>query len=75
MCVRKQGTKADGIDKSQQDALRSKKRHADVRTEEDKWFHVYKIIFPDDPHLPSPCEQSPEETLVELVADLSRVRI
>jgi hypothetical protein len=48
---------ADGIDKRQEEALRSKKRSATIKTEFDKWNQVYKIIFPnDDDPIPSPCK-------------------
>jgi len=60
---------ADGIDKSQEQALRSKKRSASIKTEVDKWNQIYRIIFPDDREIPSPCERtlSAYETQLDLL--------
>lgn len=43
----------EGIGLSQERQLRSRKRT--TKTEEDKWKDAYKICFPDDTLIPSPC--------------------
>ena len=58
-CTAQAKKPADGYSKSQEKELRSKKRNADVRNEQDKWVKVYRILFPEDDagRIPSPCEQ------------------
>lgn len=48
----------EGFTPSQEKQLRSKKKLQPNMTEEDKWFQVYTILFPeDDPQdAPSPCK-------------------
>ncbi|KAI9685725.1 MAG: hypothetical protein M1822_004285 [Bathelium mastoideum] len=45
-----------GFDREQEKKLRSKRRGKDIKTEEDRWRHVYRILFPDDDEasIPSP---------------------
>lgn len=46
----------DGISQEQVMKLKSRKRNRGVSSEHDKWIHVYKILFPGDYLIPSPCE-------------------
>jgi hypothetical protein len=47
----------DGIDDAQLQLLRSKKKLPGKKemSEEEKWTNVYRIIFPNDDPVPSPC--------------------
>jgi hypothetical protein len=47
----------DGYNKEQEKQLRRRKRPPN-QTEEDKWFEMYRILFPEDEQdsLPSPCK-------------------
>ncbi|KAF2495305.1 hypothetical protein BU16DRAFT_386157 [Lophium mytilinum] len=51
-------TAIEGFDKEQETRLRSKKRSAVSRSEEDKWREVYIILFPDEDesNIPTPCK-------------------
>jgi hypothetical protein len=51
--------KVDGIDAAQCASLRSKRRTEGIRSEEDKWFRVYGIIFPQETVIPLPCKPIP----------------
>lgn len=47
----------EGIDEDQEKKLRKKKRSS--AAEEEKWAEIYKIIFPNEIHVPSPyCESN-----------------
>jgi hypothetical protein len=48
----------EGLDKEQETLLRKKKKY---ETEEEKWFDVYRILFPDEDGdlIPSPCKDNP----------------
>ena len=48
-----------GYSKSQEKALKSRKRTAGM-TEENKWIEMYRILFPDgtESPIPSPCKFS-----------------
>lgn len=47
----------EGINDSQFELLRSRKRAGQLEvSEEDKWSKIYQIIFPDDDIIPSPCK-------------------
>jgi hypothetical protein len=59
VCEVKEQAQADGIDKTQEAALKSKKRPSGIISEVEKWRQVYKIIFPGDQDIPSPCDVSP----------------
>lgn len=48
------GPVLEGIGLAQERRLRSRKRTN--KTEEDKWRDAYKICFPDDILVPSPCK-------------------
>jgi hypothetical protein len=46
----------EGIDREQLKKLR--KRSPQYRTDEDKWRHIYQILYPEvyESDVPSPCE-------------------
>ena len=46
----------EGISEAQKLKLKSKKKLA--KTEKDRWYNIYKTLFPDDQHddMPSPCK-------------------
>lgn len=46
----------EGISQEQVLELKSRKRNRAVSSEHDKWIHVYKILFPGDYLIPSPCK-------------------
>ncbi|KAI1842237.1 hypothetical protein JX266_011522 [Neoarthrinium moseri] len=50
-------TVLDGFTEEQEKRLRSRKRLSPEMTEEQKWNHIYDILFPDDDPIlrPSPC--------------------
>ncbi len=48
----------DGIDDEQLSALRSRKKSRKDASEPEKWAQVYKILFPYDDPVPSPCKSS-----------------
>jgi hypothetical protein len=47
--------KADGLDQEQIAAIRSKKRSR-AESDPEKWTKIYKIIFPGEVDIPSPCK-------------------
>ncbi|KAK7542950.1 hypothetical protein IWX47DRAFT_544127 [Phyllosticta citricarpa] len=49
-----------GVDQERQ--LRCKKRVAGVKSEEEKWRAIYRILFPDDAEIPSPYQDSGDST-------------
>jgi len=51
------GRAPDGLSPEQKEALRSRKTMLLEGTEEDKWSHVFRILFPDVDRgdVPSPC--------------------
>lgn len=46
----------EGISHEQLLKLKSRKRSREASSEHDKWMHTYKILFPDDYLIPSPCK-------------------
>ena len=44
----------DGITREQGDKLRTRRRGRPTRTEDEMWFSVYKVLFPDDDSLTIP---------------------
>lgn len=46
----------EGISQEQVMKLKSRKRNRGVSSEHDKWIHIYKILFPGDYLIPSPCK-------------------
>jgi hypothetical protein len=57
-CRRKPPLKSHGINKKQEGQLRSRKMYQKSLDEEEKWRAIYKIIFPDEENIPSPCRKS-----------------
>lgn len=55
--IRLQGQQ-DGVNEEQILALRSRKKSKGNTPESEKWTKMYKIIFPDDELIPSPCKFS-----------------
>ncbi|KAH0437499.1 hypothetical protein CcaCcLH18_03850 [Colletotrichum camelliae] len=50
-----EGITADGFDSDQEKELRSKKRKRNnLKTEEDKWGHIFRILFGDSVAVPQP---------------------
>jgi hypothetical protein len=49
---------AGGMTLERRDQLRSRKRAAGWKTEEEKWLDIYSILFPDDDlsNMPTPCK-------------------
>jgi len=49
----------DGLDDNQIKRLKSRKKTSGTQemTEHDKWAVMYRIIFPDDVEIPSPCKK------------------
>lgn len=57
VCEIREQEKTKGIITHEQEKeLRSKKRSRKLSSEEDKWKDVYRIIFPTDSVIPSPCK-------------------
>lgn len=59
ICQRRSETEEEGIDEEKEKLLRARKRKngkARQMGEEEKWVEIYKIIFPHDDPVPSPCE-------------------
>lgn len=48
----------EGIDEDQERRLRAKRRNKGKLSEEDKWVEVYRLLFPGDELIPSPCMDS-----------------
>ncbi|KAH9231020.1 hypothetical protein K456DRAFT_484476 [Colletotrichum gloeosporioides 23] len=44
----------EGFNSTQEEQLRSKKRQPNLRTEEDKWRDIFRILFPDCRNIPDP---------------------
>ncbi|OCK79198.1 hypothetical protein K432DRAFT_355440 [Lepidopterella palustris CBS 459.81] len=57
-CEVREEDPTEGFDKEQENKLKSRKRRQPDRSEEDRWRHVYRILFPDDipSAMPSPCK-------------------
>ncbi len=56
-CPFRDAAKADGIDATQRDLLRNRKRKQKQMSEAQKWAEMYLVIFPDADatDVPSPC--------------------
>jgi hypothetical protein len=56
-CKRRPREKFVGFSKEQEKMMRSKKKRPGF-SEPEKWFEVYKILFPDDAEsdFPTPCK-------------------
>lgn len=46
----------EGISHEQLMKLKSRKRSREASSEHDRWINMYKILFPDDYLIPSPCK-------------------
>lgn len=46
----------EGINHVQLMKLKSRKKNREATSEHDKWTHIYKILFPEDYLIPSPCK-------------------
>ncbi|KAF5489509.1 hypothetical protein CGCS363_v011902 [Colletotrichum siamense] len=44
----------EGFTSTQEDELKSKKRKRNLKTEEDKWANIFRILFPTCPKMPDP---------------------
>ncbi|KAH8898428.1 hypothetical protein GQ53DRAFT_837335 [Thozetella sp. PMI_491] len=61
-CQKKDDVLQEGLDESQVRKLRSRKREGGrEQTECDKWTAMYRTVFPDDVHIPSPYYESQDE--------------
>jgi hypothetical protein len=78
-CLASPNPPLEGLNALQERRLRSRKRDTEVRTEEDKWRKVYKILFSDadENQIPSPCECNPVKALHcrVMLADLRTYRL
>lgn len=48
-----------GITEDQAQELKRKKRPGSNQTDVERWNEMYKILFPDDNHIPHPCMLQP----------------
>lgn len=55
-CQPKSPLRSHGINKNQEKELRSRRMYQKSLDEEEKWRAIYRIIFPDEENIPSPCE-------------------
>jgi hypothetical protein len=57
-CEKRDAIPMDGFNKDQERALKCRKAMFQANTEEEKWKHVYLILFPDAVlgEIPSPCK-------------------
>lgn len=56
-CRKKPPSGSYGINSEQERQLRSRKMYQKSLDEEEKWRAIYKIIFPDEENIPSPCRR------------------
>lgn len=56
-CRQKPPPGSYGINKEQEKKLRSRKIYQKPLDEEEKWHAIYKIIFPGEKNMPSPCRK------------------
>jgi hypothetical protein len=52
------GQPPQGICPETEKLLKSRKKASKEETEEDRWIAMYRILFPDDLLIPSPCRYS-----------------
>lgn len=57
LCRKKQPSGSYGINKEQEKQLRSRKMYQKSLDEEEKWRAIYRIIFPGEKDIPSPCRR------------------
>ncbi|TIC95821.1 hypothetical protein CH35J_008853 [Colletotrichum higginsianum] len=55
-CERAKGVVVEGFDRNQKTRLQSKKRGGvGVKSDEEKWKDIFRILFPDSTEVPGPC--------------------
>ncbi|KAJ0347969.1 hypothetical protein KNSL1_005990 [Colletotrichum chrysophilum] len=54
LCEVLEGVSVEGFDEVQEKQLKSKKRGRVVKSEQDKWREIYRILFPDNSEIPDP---------------------
>lgn len=54
LCIRADPQAHEGISKFQESQLR--KRGKKTTSDEERWIEMYKILFPEDSEIPSPCK-------------------
>ncbi|KAF5488252.1 hypothetical protein CGCF413_v012213 [Colletotrichum fructicola] len=54
LCEVLEGVSVEGFDEVQEKQLKSKKRGRVVKSEQDKWREIYRILFPDSSEIPDP---------------------
>ncbi|KAJ0387319.1 hypothetical protein COL922a_002561 [Colletotrichum nupharicola] len=54
LCEVLEGVSVEGFDEVQEKQLKSKKRGRVVKSEQDKWKEIYRILFPDSTEIPDP---------------------
>ncbi len=54
-CTARQYEEPDGFDKDQEDRIRSRKDRKN-ETQENLWTRIYRILFPNDVDIPTPCK-------------------
>ncbi|KAF4822901.1 hypothetical protein CGCTS75_v010449 [Colletotrichum tropicale] len=54
LCEVLEGLSVEGFDEVQEKQLKSKKRGRVVKSEQDKWKEIYRILFPDSTEIPDP---------------------
>jgi hypothetical protein len=64
-CELRERSATEEITKKQEKQLR-KRNNDSSQSEEDKWRDVYKILFPGDAEVPSPCQYPKATTIVGL---------
>ena len=55
-CSHRKRVPHDGVDDAKQKQLKTRQNG---RTERQKWEWMYRILFPDDDIIPTPCKQPP----------------
>ncbi len=55
ICEAQRGPPREGITPEQESQLRSRKRSAQIQSEEEKWCNIYNLLFPNE-KVPSPCK-------------------
>ncbi|KAH0437507.1 hypothetical protein CcaCcLH18_03858 [Colletotrichum camelliae] len=54
VCNLAEAINIEGFSSAQEDELKSKKRKRDLKTEEDKWRNIFRILFPACTRIPDP---------------------
>jgi hypothetical protein len=56
----------EGITKKMEEKIRSRKSAYPGETQAEKWVHIYKILFPGDEEIPSPCKSLESKRITRL---------